>query len=178
MRLSAFDLNEPVPELNRPHALAIIRPWTDISSVGSLVLSCLESSLGAKDLGKLARPGTFSTLHGTAPHLSGKKTTIARLMFLIPSITYGTQSGSHDFLFLRLLEPHMQAEEYIDSVVELLKTFGVKRYCLIGAMYDMVPSPRPILVTGSASNPELQNRLALDNIRHSDYQGLPQFYLS
>ena len=168
MRLSAFDLSEPVPELKEPHALAIIQPWTDISRVGNLVLSCLEASLGAKDLGKLARPGDFFDFTRYRP-------TIVRIENRndIPNtiITYGTQSGGHDFLFLRLLEPQMQAEEYIDSVVELLETFGVKRYCLIGAMYDMVPYTRPLLVTGSASNPELQNRLALDNIRHSDYQG-------
>jgi predicted ATP-grasp superfamily ATP-dependent carboligase len=170
MRLHAFDLNEPVPELNQPHAFGIIQPWTDISKVGSLVLSCLESSLGAKDLGKLARPGDFFDFTRYRPTLIRKEN---HSEINVPNtvITYGTQSGSHDFLFLRLLEPHMQAEEYIDSVVELLNTFGVKRYYLIGAMYDMVPYTRPVLVTGSASNPELQKRLALGNIRHSDYQG-------
>jgi hypothetical protein len=59
MRLNSFDLGEPVPELNQPHALAIIRPWTDVSGVGSLVLSCLETYLDAKELGELARPGDF-----------------------------------------------------------------------------------------------------------------------
>jgi hypothetical protein len=60
----------------------------------------------------------------------------------------------------------MLAEAYIDSVVELFKTFGVKRYCLIGSMYEMVPYTRPLLVTGSASNPRLQNELAVTNIRN------------
>ena len=86
-------------------------------------------------------------------------------------ITHGIQPGSHDFVFLRLLEPHMQAEAYIDSVIELFKNFGVKRYCLLGSMFAMVPYTRPLLVTGNASNPELQNELALVNVRHSDYQG-------
>jgi hypothetical protein len=49
MRLRAFDLNEPVPELNGPHALAIIQPWTDVSSVGTLILYRLEAYLGAKE---------------------------------------------------------------------------------------------------------------------------------
>ena len=168
MRLRAFDLNEPIPELNEPHALAVIQPWTDVSSVGSLVLSCLEAYLGAKELGKLARPGNFFDFTRYRPTRKANSSEVK-----IPNtvITYGTQSGSHDFLFLRLLEPQMLAEAYIDSVVELLKTFGVKRYCLIGSMYDMVPYTRPLLVTGSASNPGLQNALALVNIRHSDYQG-------
>jgi proteasome assembly chaperone (PAC2) family protein len=65
----------------------------------------------------------------------------------------------------------MGAEEYIDSVIELFKNFGVKRYCVIGSMYDMVPYTRPLLVTGSASHPDLQNKLTLANVKSSDYQG-------
>ena len=170
MRLRAFELNEPVPELNEPHALAIIRPWTDVSSVGSLILSCLETYLGPKELGKLARPGDFFDFTRYRPTLNRKENGSE---IVVPNtvITYGKPPGSHDFLFLRLLEPHMQAEAYVDSVVELFKTFGVKRYCLIGSMYDMVPYTRPLLVTGNASNPELQNELALADVVHSGYQG-------
>ena len=174
MRLRAFDLNEPIPELNGPHALAIIQPWTDVSSVGSLVLSCLEAYLGAKELGKLARPGNFFDFTRYRPTVNRKANSSEVKIpntVITYGITHGTKSGSHDFLFLRLLEPQMLAESYIDSVVELFKTFGVKRYCLIGSMDDMVPYTRPLLVTGSASNPRLQNELALVNIKQSDYQG-------
>jgi hypothetical protein len=77
----------------------------------------------------------------------------------------------HDFVFLRLLEPHMLAETYVDSVFRLLKSFGVKRYCLIGSMYDMVPHTRPLLVTGTASNLKLQNELEVAKVISSDYEG-------
>ena len=170
MKLLAFDINEPVPELNEPHALAIIRPWTDVSSVGSLILSCLEAYLGLKELGKLARPGDFFDFTRYRPTINRKEN---RSEIAVPNtvITYGKQPSNHDFVFLRLLEPHMQAEEYIDSVIELFNNFGVKRYCLIGSMYDMVPYTRPLLVTGSASNPGLQNVLALADVVHSSYEG-------
>ena len=170
MRLRAFDLNEPVPELNEPHALAIIRPWIDVSSVGSLILSCLEAYLGSRELARLARPGNFFDFTRYRPTFNRKENS-SEVDVPNTIITYGRQSGGHDFLFLRLLEPHILAEAYIDSVVELFKTFGVKRYCLIGSMYDMVPHTRPLLVTGTASNLGLQNELAVANVRHSDYQG-------
>jgi len=175
MILSAFDLNEPVPELNRPHALAIIRPWIDVSDVGSLVLSCLETYLGAKELGELARPGDFFDFTRYRPTLIRKENSsevIVPNTTVTYGITSGVQSDSHDFVFLRLLEPHMRAEAYVDSIIELFKNLGVKRYCLIGSMFDMVPYTRPLLVTGNASNPELQNELALVNVRHSDYHGI------
>ena len=174
MRLRAFDLNELVPELNKPHALAVIQPWMDVSRVGSLILSCLEAYLGPKELGKLARPGDFFDFTRYRPTLIRKENSseieVPNLVISY-GVTHGTPSSSHDFMFLRLLEPHMGAEEYIESVIELFKIFGVKRYCLIGSMYDMVPYTRPLLVTGAANNPELQNKLALAGVKSSDYQG-------
>jgi hypothetical protein len=170
MKLGVFELNEPVPELNEPHALAIIRPWMDVSSVGSLILSFLEAYLGSKDLARLASPGNFFDFTRYRPTLNRRENS-SNIDVPNTTITYGRRSGGHDFLFLRLLEPHTLAEAYIDSLVEFFKTFGVKRYCLIGSMYDMVPYTRPLLVTGSASNPGLQNELAVANVTHNDYQG-------
>ena len=170
MKLGVFELNEPVPELNEPHALAIIRPWMDVSSVGSLILSFLEAYLGSKDLARLASPGNFFDFTRYRPTLNRRENS-SKIDVPNTTITYGRRSGGHDFLFLRLLEPHTLAEAYIDSLVEFFKTFGVKRYCLIGSMYDMVPYTRPLLVTGSASNPGLQNELAVTNVTHNDYQG-------
>jgi hypothetical protein len=170
MRLRAFDLTEPVPKLNKPHALAVIQPWMDVSRVGSLVLSCLETYLGAEELGKLARPGDFFDFTRYRPTLI-RKDNSSKVDVPNITVTYGKQPGSHDFMFLRLLEPHLGAETYIESVVELFNTLEVKRYCVIGSMYDMVPYTRPLLVTGSASNPDLQNKLTLANVKSSDYQG-------
>jgi hypothetical protein len=173
MRLNSFDLNEPVPELNQPHALAIIRPWTDVSGVGSLVLS-FGGLPWRQRIGTINATRGFFRLYTIPPHTFRKENSsevIVPNTTVTYGITHGTQPGSHDFMFLRLLEPHMQAEAYVDSVIELFKNLGVKRYCLLGSMFDMVPYTRPLLVTGNASNPELQNELALVNVRHSDYQG-------
>lgn len=170
MRLGAFDLNEPIPELNEPHALAIIRPWTDVGSVGSLILSGMETYLGSNELARLARPGNFFDFTRYRPTLIRKENS-SQVEVPNAVVTYGRQSGGRDFLFFRLLEPHMRAEVYINSVVELFKYFHVKRYCLIGSMYEMVPYTRPLLVTGTASNLGLQNELAVEKVRPSGYQG-------
>lgn len=170
MRLRAFDLGEPVPELNGPHAFAIIRPWVDAGSVASLTLSCLETDLGGKELARLVRPGNFFDLTRYRPTLRREED---RVEVEVPNavINYGRQKEDRDFLFLRLLEPHMLAEAYVASILELLKTFSVKRYCLLGSMYDIVPYTRPLLVTGRASNLVLQNELEVAKVVSSDYQG-------
>lgn len=170
MRLRAFNLGEPVPELNGPHAFAIIRPWVDAGSVASLTLSCLETDLGGKELARLVRPGNFFDLTRYRPTLRREED---RVEVEVPNavINYGRQKEGRDFLFLRLLEPHMLAEAYVASILELLKAFSVKRYCLLGSMYDMVPYTRPLLVTGRASNLVLQNELEVAKVASSDYQG-------
>jgi proteasome assembly chaperone (PAC2) family protein len=170
MRLHAFELYEPVPRLNEPHALAVLKPWIDVSNVGTLTLSRLESYLKAVPLGEIARPGNFFDFTRYRPMLEVKE---GRRQVQIPNttISYAKMEGGHDFIFLHLLEPHMLAETYVNSVFDLLKSFGVRRYCLLGAMYDMVPYTRPLLVTGSASNLRLQKELEVAHVVSSDYQG-------
>jgi hypothetical protein len=170
MRFRAFDVNEPIPKLNEPHTLVVVCPWMDVSSVGSLTLSCLENILGGKELAQLARPGIFFDFTRYRPVLkrneNGSEIDIPNTV-----VTYGRQVEGCDFLFLRLLEPQMMAETYIDSVVELLKALGVRRYELLGSMYDMAPFTRPLLVTGAASNLGLRNELSVAKVIPSDHQG-------
>jgi hypothetical protein len=170
MRLRAFDLNEPIPELREPHALAIVKPWVDVGNAGTLTLSYLESYMNAQALGQIARPGNFFDFTRYRPTLYSKE---GRREVHVPnsSINYAKGKEGHDYIFLHLLEPHMLAEAYVDSVFRLLKSFGVKRYCLIGSMYDMVPHTRPLLVTGTGSNLKLQNELEVANVISSDYEG-------
>lgn len=170
MRLGAFDLVEPVPELNEPHAFAIIRPWIDAGSGGSLTLSCLGDILGDNELGKLRRPGNFFDFTRYRPKVRREENHVD---IDIPNavISYAKQERGHDFILMRLPEPHMLAEIYVGSIVELLKVFSAKRYCLIGSMYDMVPYTRPLLVTGTASNQSLQNEMDLARVVSSNYQG-------
>ena len=55
-------------------------------------------------------------------------------------LRWATGLGGHDFIFLHMLEPHSNAEEYIDALVEVISYLNVDRFCRIGAMYDAVPT--------------------------------------
>jgi hypothetical protein len=86
-------------------------------------------------------------------------------------IRYAVSENGPDYLFFHLLEPHSNGEDYTDSILEVVKHFGVKRYCRVGAMYDAVPHTRPLLVTGSLGDvPQIKS---VDNfrLRTSTYQG-------
>ena len=59
----------------------------------------------------------------------------------------------------------------MDLDFDILKYFGVKRYSMIGAMYDMVPHTRPLLVSGGTVGPANEEEYKLVGGRPSDYEG-------
>ena len=170
MRLGAFELNEPVPELSKTYALAMLRPWIDFGSVGTLTLSWLETNLRAKQLARLARPGNFYDFTRYRPVLYRRE---GQRHVEIPNsyVTYGSKMAGNDFLFLHLLEPHMLGEVYVDSVLRLLTRFSVERYYLLGSVYDFVPHTRPLLVTGGAFGETAERDFKSAGIVPSDYEG-------
>ena len=170
MRIGAFQLDEPLPDLHEPHTFAMLRPWIDVGSVGSLVLSRLEALSKAKELGRLAKPGNFFDFTRYRPTMYLKE---GEREVVIPNtlVTYAKRETGNDFVFLHLLEPHMLGEIYVDSVLLLLEKLGVKRYCSLGSMYDFVPHTRPLLVTGRAVGKTAQDALSKVVLQPSDYQG-------
>jgi len=170
MRIGAFQLSGPIPELNDPYVFAMLRPWIDVNNVGTLLLNELETQFRAKELARLAKPGHFFDFTRYRPTLYLEEG-IRRVS--IPNITlsYAKREGRNDFLFLRLLEPHSLAELYVDSVLRLLKTLKVKKYILLGSMYDVVPHTKPLIVHGGATGREAEVDLKKTEAQPSDYQG-------
>lgn len=170
MKVGAFELYEPVPKLREAHALLMLSPWIDVGSVGTLTLSTLERHFQARELGKLRRPGLFYDFTRYRPMLylvEGQR------HVKIPNtyINYAQTGRTNDLIFIHCLEPHMLGETFAESILKLLETLEIKRYCLLGSMYDSVPHTRPLIITGTSSDKELEAELRKLNINPSGYQG-------
>ena len=170
MRIGAFEVKEPLPELNEPYVFATLRPWIDVNNVGSLVLSEMEAQYGAEELARLAKPGHFFDFTRYRPTLyyeeDVRQVSIPNVVLL-----YAKREGGNDLLFLHLLEPHALSELYVDSVLRLLKALKVKKYVLLGSMYDVVPHTRPLIINGGAIGKETQQDLKKSEAQPSHYQG-------
>jgi len=169
MQIGSFQLDEPVPELRNPHVIASLRPWVDAGSVGTLSLGRLERHMNARDLGSLESPGRYFDFTRYRPVMYNVE---GQRQMTVPNtiLRYGVGPASHDFIFLHMLEPHSFAEEYIESIVEVLKHFNIARYCRVGGMYDAVPHTRPLLVMGNLNG----EPLTVDGVsrgRNRAYQG-------
>ena len=147
MRIGGFQMRDPVPECNEPYVLATLHPWVDVNNVGSLVLNELDEQLGAVELGRLSTPGHFYDFTRYRPTIHLEEG-IRDLSIPNTTIRYARREGQNGLLLIRLLEPHAHAELYVSSILKLLKTFKVRKYILLGSMYDTVPHTRPLLVSG------------------------------
>ena len=169
MKVAAFELKEPVPELHEPHAFAVLRPWITVGSAGSLAIEAIEAKVEARPLGDLAKPGMFYDFTRYRPHtyiVEGQRVIDKPNTY----ISYARRPGKNDLVFFDLKEPHMFGEFYSASVVKVLRKLGVTRYVLLGAMYDSVPHTRPLIVTGSATGTG-EELLKGMGIKSSNYEG-------
>lgn len=170
MDIGAFEIFESIPEKREVHAVAMLRPWLDAGNVGTLVLTSLEQHLEAKVLGQLKKPGTFFDFTRYRPQTRNFE---GRRIMTLPNskISYAQRENSPDLLLLHLLEPHAFSEEYIDSVIQIVKKFEVKRYCRIGAMYNAVPHTRPLRITGTLDGKPLKGLPGVSSFGRGSYQG-------
>tara|TARA_B100000749_G_C18392127_1_gene450732 strand:- start:321 stop:1196 length:876 start_codon:yes stop_codon:yes gene_type:complete len=170
MKIGHFEFNEPIPDIKESHVLAVLRPWIDVGSVGTLSLSRLERHLRAKEIGRLESPGRFYDFTRYRPRSlmnEGKRE------FNVPNtiIRHAQMSEGPDLLLVHLLEPHLYGEEYVETMLEVFEYLGVKKYSLIGAMYDMVPHTRPLIVSGVGVGSSVDEENLYMNVKTSNYEG-------
>ena len=189
MRLGSFEIVEPLPALRQPHVLAVLNPWFDVGRIGTLSLERIQRHLGCAEIGRLARPGHFFDFTRYRPESYVKD---GRRELIIPNTTirYTRRQQAPDLIYLNMMEPHAEAEEYIDSVIGLLKFFEVKSYSLIGGMAGTVwpfDSPRELPYTRRQQAPDFHaeaedwskddglepdSEIPFAQVLHSTYEGM------
>ena len=143
-----------------------LRPWVDVGKVGRHTLVRLERHTEAQELGRLARPGNYYDFTRYRPR-SMNVGIQRRLHIPNTTVLYAKRDQPPDFLLFHLLEPHGFGEDYVDSVVQILKTFDVGRYIQVGGVSDAVPHTRPLLVSGIVED-DIAGQFG---IQRNDYQG-------
>jgi len=170
MKIGDFEIEMPDPPLQDPHCIVILKPWINVGNVGKIVLRRLGKMYASERIGQLTRPSKFYDFTRYRPEirLRGEVRSVR-----VPNtrVSYARRAGTNDLVLLELLEPHAFAEDFNDSVVELIKAMGITRYIQIGGMYDSVPHSRELSVTGSARGWEPPAGFGNVKLRGSRYQG-------
>jgi predicted ATP-grasp superfamily ATP-dependent carboligase len=151
--------------------LVVLQPWIDVGSVGTMTLAFLGETMGAEPLGQLSRPGRFFDFTRYRPMLSReggeRKVTVpnARMHHA------RGEDGGADWIFTHMLEPHNNGEEFVEGLIDVVTTLGVREYVMIGSMYAPVPHARKPVVSGGSSDPDMRRKLAVHDVRESNYEG-------
>jgi hypothetical protein len=172
MRAGDFEIEVPETQLRSPHCIAMLRPWVNVGNVGHTVLGRLARIYNGNRIGQIERPSRFYDFTRYRPEIKflNEQRTVRVPNTLVVAARADT-SLPHDFVFLHMLEPHSMAEDFNDSVIELLRLLGVSRYVLVGGMYDSVPHSRPLSVTGSARGWDPPQQFGGVRLGRSNYQG-------
>ncbi|MCH8940236.1 MAG: PAC2 family protein [Chloroflexi bacterium] len=170
MRIGAFEFQEPIPAFEEAHVIAMLYPWLDAGSVGTLTLRRLERYFGSQELGRLEKPGNFFDFTRYRPTTRFRN---GQRVQRVPNTRVSKLEGRNDppLIVMQVREPHANAEDYIASIIEVLKTFNVTRYTRIGAMYDATPHTRPLQVTGTLNGEPMTGLRGLVSRRRSNYEG-------
>lgn len=169
-RVGPFEIESPDPPLRSPHAVVMLRPWINVGNVGAMVLGRLKNTFGGEEIGRLARPGYFCDFTRYRPEL---KLVDGDRYITIPNtvVLSARRDEPPDLILIHLLEPHANAEEYNEGVLELLGHLGATAYVSIGSMYDSVPHTRPIIISGALRGWDVPPHLGGLTLARSNYEG-------
>ncbi len=174
MKVGHFEITLPDPPLQSPHCIAMLRPWVNVGNVGQTVLGRLSRLYNADRIGELVRPGQFYDFTRYRPEIryaEAKRTVRVPNTAVEVGRAAETTTATNDLVLLHMLEPHSNAEDYNDSVLELLRALNIERYVLVGGMYDSVPHSRPLSITGSARGFTPPEDFGGVRLGRSSYQG-------
>ncbi|HOJ44010.1 MAG TPA: PAC2 family protein [Syntrophorhabdaceae bacterium] len=171
MRIGCFKFNRPLPETDASYAFVTLWPWVDVNSVGTLVLKELRDRFGATEIARLSRPGVFFDFTRYRPTIHIEEDGIREMVIPNTTIYYAKRHEDKDLVLIRMLEPHMNAELYIDSLLKVFKALNVKKYTLVGSMYDAVPHTRPLIVSGYGMGENIKDTLKNLGILPIVYRG-------
>ncbi len=78
-------------------------------------------------------------------------------------------AGTRDLVLVQGVEPSLRWRTFSSLLVDLAEALGVQLVITLGALLADVPHSRPVAMTGSASDPQILDRLGL---QISSYEGM------
>jgi proteasome assembly chaperone (PAC2) family protein len=157
-----------LPPLNDPWMVAAFEGWNDAADAASSVVEHLVQAWDAQVLTELD-PEDFYDFQVNRPHAHANEHGVREIVWPTPTIWVATPPGSQrDVLLLRAPEPNIRWKSFCGLIVKLAGLAGVSELVTLGALLADTPHTRPVPVTGSSSNPEIAERLALQS---SNYTG-------
>ena len=163
---------ESRPSLERPVLIAAFRGWNDGGQGASLAGAYLARAWAAERFAEID-PESFYDFQVTRPVVQlvdGYSRAIEwpeNAFFHAP-----VPGGRRDAILLLGVEPNLRWRTFSDHIAHLAQEFGVELVITLGSLLADVPHTRDAPVTGSATDPDLIDRLGLSASRYEGPTGI------
>jgi predicted ATP-grasp superfamily ATP-dependent carboligase len=160
------------PDLDRPVLVAAFRGWNDGAQGASLAGGYLAKVWHAERFATLDPEG-FYDFQATRPHVSLVEGLTRRVEWPENAFYFARPRDlGRDAVLLLGIEPNLRWRTFTGLVVDLARDLGVELVVTLGALLADVPHTRPSPVTGTATDPELIERLGLSASRYEGPTGI------
>ena len=159
------------PELDRPSWIGAFIGWADAQEGASRAVRYLIRRLPATKFAELD-PEEFYDFTLTRPRAYNNKEGQRILRWPSNEFFYWkSPDGTHDLVLFLGTEPNLKWRTYTESLLTVMKTFGLQQVISLGSLLDALPHTRDTTLSGGANKEELQAKLQGLQIRGSNYQG-------
>jgi len=159
---------DDVQDLVDPVVIAAFEGWNDAADAASAVVDHLMEVWSARTVGAMD-PEDFYDFQMHRPVVGTDDNGHRRISWPSSRIAVASPPGlDRDIILLRGIEPNMRWRQFCAELLAACDELGGQLIVTLGALLTDTPHTRPIPVTGTATEPELVDRLRLEP---SSYEG-------
>lgn len=164
-----------IPKVKNMYMLVGWRQWADAGSISSGLINYLIQQTKARNIGSISPDGFYIF------QIPGTHDLVRPIIKFKNGFPEFLETEKNDFYFsgdkkvgLILFlgdEPHMDAERYINAIIEAAKLLKVKRIISLGGVYGELPYDKERMISSTYSLKKLSKELEDLSVNLSDYHG-------
>ncbi|WP_426244520.1 PAC2 family protein [Nocardioides sp. LHG3406-4] len=159
---------DDLTDLVNPVVIAAFEGWNDAAESASQVVAHLMAVWDATVVGAID-PEEFYDFQVNRPMVSTDDNGHRRLIWPTTQIAVASPPNlDRDVILIRGIEPNMRWRQFCAELLAACDELGGELVVTLGALLADTPHTRPIPVTGTATEPDLVDRLKLEQ---STYEG-------
>jgi predicted ATP-grasp superfamily ATP-dependent carboligase len=159
-------------DLERPILISAFRGWNDGGQGASLAAGYLARLWDAELIADVD-PEEFFDFQATRPHVKLEDGLTRQIVWPETAFYRARPEGfDRDVVLLLGVEPNLRWQAFTRLLVDYAADLGVELVVSLGSLLADVPHTRPCPVTGSATDPELVERLGLQASRYEGPTGI------
>lgn len=159
---------DEVPELVDPVVIAAFEGWNDAADAASSVVDHLIEVWDARVVASVD-PEDFYDFQMNRPVVGTDARGHRSLTWPSTTVSIASPPGlDRDVILIRGIEPNMRWRQFCAELLAACDELGGQMVVTLGALLADTPHTRPIPVTGTATEPDLVDRL---DIEQSTYEG-------